>query len=55
MSQHVEGPRKTFKAGTRWKRSRRVKITDPATSPGKSDRLRRWRSASTRHWRHGAA
>ena len=33
MSQHVEGPRKTFKAGTALEAFRRVKITDPATSP----------------------
>jgi len=33
MSQHVEGPRKTFKAGTALEAFRRVKITDPVTSP----------------------
>jgi len=33
MSQHVEGPRKTFKAGTALEAFRRVKITDATTSP----------------------
>jgi hypothetical protein len=33
MSQHVEGPRKTFKAGTALEPFRRVKITDATTSP----------------------
>jgi hypothetical protein len=33
MSQHVEGPRKTFKAGTALEAFRRVKITEPTTSP----------------------
>ena len=33
MSQHIEGPRKTFKAATALEAFRRVKITDPTTVP----------------------
>jgi len=33
MSQHIEGPRKTFKAGAALEAFRRVKITDATTTP----------------------